>query len=315
MQNQTNMEATTPAGAVPGKPMDRKDVYTIVNERVIEKLENGCVPWRQPWSGCGIPRNIISQKAYRGINLILLSMLGYERNIFLTYRQAKDLGANIKKGEHSHMVVFWNYIKQQPDNEDTAQPKQQPKRKPLLRYYHVFNIEQCENIPPQYQIHRDVCYPIPTCESILTLMPQRPTIFHKADYAFYSPVGDYIGIPPQRSFRSPAAYYSTLFHELVHSTGHVSRLNRPDLMEMAAFGSEVYSKEELVAEIGACYLQSLTAITSEFEQSAGYIQHWISKLRNDKRLIFSAAAHAQKAVDFILNIPFDAAEEAIAFAA
>ena len=274
-----------------------KDVYAIVNERIINQLKKGTVPWRVPWNEAGPPVNLISKRPYRGINIMLLSSLGYEQNLFLTFKQIKDAGGKIIKDEKGHMVVYWNYI--EIDLRDQMNEK---KKLPYLRYYKVYNVAQCENLPEElFPTPTEEKEPIAVCEQIICGMPKQPVIQHKENSAWYNPVTDLVNVPKLKSFTSRESYYSTLFHELVHSTGHVSRLDRKDLLQMSELGSEAYSHEELVAEIGTCYLQTTAGITSEFEQSAAYINGWLEKLQNDKKFIFSASTHAQKAVDFMLN--------------
>ncbi len=278
----------------------KKDVYEIITSRIIEQLEQGRVPWKQPWKESGLPQNLISKRHYRGINLWLLLTLGYSKNYFLTLKQINDLGGKVKKGEKSCPVVFWTWIEPKPDSPPET------KKKPLLRYYMVFNIEQCENIPegiiPSVE-QREVHNPIVQCEKIVEAMPKKPKITHKEAQAFYDPARDYINMPKPKSFESSESYYDTLFHELVHSTGHSSRLNRKEITGTAKLGDEAYSSEELVAEIGACYLCSHAGIEElGFENSVAYIQSWLKKLKDDKRCVIFAAAKAQKAVDFILNV-------------
>jgi len=301
------MEATkTSAATEVLQPTTRKDVYSIVNERIIEKLEQGTVPWQQPWTVAGVPMNGISKRAYRGINVMLLAMLGYEHNIFMTFKQIKEIGGTVKRGEHGNMVVFWNYVERseaQKERNDGTPIEEMAKKVPMLRYYSVYNVAQCEGIPEKYLAKEAHAWePIQKCDEIVSAMPQQPRIVHSKQSAFYDPLKDYVNMPKYNTFIRPEAYYSTLFHELVHSTGHNSRLERKGLLEMAEFGSEPYSQEELVAEIGTCYLQSYAGITTEFEQSAAYIEHWLKVLRGDHRFIFTASTQAQKATDFILNI-------------
>lgn len=283
------------------------DVYSLINERIIEQLEKGTAPWRKPWTDNGMPQNIITKKPYRGLNLMLLAMAGYEQNYFITFKQLKAIGGKVKKDEKGHPVIFWKNAEQAPEGETDRSEKGKP---PVLRYYTVFNISQCENIPdshmpPPFREARD----IPTCEEIVKNMPSCPPIKHKEQKAYYNPLEDFVNMPKKGSFKSDESYYCTLFHELVHSTGHHSRLNRMALVQMSEFGGEEYSHEELVAEIGTCYLQSFVDIQSEFTQSTAYIHGWLQRLRNDKRFIFSAANQAQKAVDYILNIKEEVAEE------
>lgn len=277
------------------------DVYEIVTNRIIELLEAGTVPWQQPWTEAGVPMNLISKRPYRGINLWLLLSLNYERNLFLTWDQLKKLGGSVQKDQHGHVVVFWKKAKK--EKEEGAQ---EDKSKPLtlLRYYKVFNIEQCRDIPADIipPLIKEEVEPLAECEAIPMSMPGCPVIKHKENRAFYHVGEDYINMPKKKSFKSIEAYYSTLFHELVHSTGAEKRLGRKTLTEMAEFGSETYSIEELIAEMGSAYLNSFTGILEkELQSSAAYIQGWLGKLKNDKRFIISASGQAQKAVDFILG--------------
>ncbi len=303
------METQRPARPAPHEGQAIKtpgnDVYSIVTGRIIEHLKKGTVPWRQPWTEAGIPRNLISQRPYRGINVMLLAMLGYEQNLFLTFKQVRDLGGSVKRGEHSHMVVYWNYVERhqaQVERNDGTPLEHMAKKVPMLRYYAVFNVSQCDGLPGKYLLKEENTWaPFESCDEIIDKMPSKPKVTHKEQKAYYDPLKDIVNMPKYNTFARPEAYYATFFHELVHSTGHRSRLDRKDVLQMSEFGSESYSHEELVAEIGTCYLQSYVGITSEFEQSAAYIQSWLSKLKNDARFIFSASTQAQKATDFILN--------------
>lgn len=277
------------------------DVYQIINDKIIEQLTKGTVPWRKPWTSAGLPQNVISKQFYRGINMMMLGMEGYEHNLFLSFKQVHDIGGKVKKGEKGHMVVYWSQVDNKQEGAEQVEENKEQKKKSILRYYYVFNIAQCEKIPDKYlPVERETKELVP-CEAIVKAMPQCPPIRHKENSAFYNFKEDFVNMPKKKSFKKDESYYSTLFHELVHSTGNESRLKRETLMQMAEFGGEVYSLEELIAEIGTCYLQSFAGITSEFHQSAAYIQGWLGKLKNDKRFIFQAAKAAQKAVDFILN--------------
>ena len=282
----------------------RIDVYKIINDRIIEQLEKGTMPWRKPWTSAGLPLNIISKRPYRGINMILLAMEGYEHNLFLSFKQVGDIGGKVKKGEKGHMVVYWNQGDSKQDKSAPVDESTESKKKAILRYYYVFNVAQCENIPEKYLPKEREATELPSCEAIVSAMPQCPPIKHKEQIAFYNVKDDFVNMPKKRSFKSDESYYSTLFHELVHSTGHESRLKRETIMQMAEFGGEVYSLEELIAEMGTCYLQSFAGITGQFQQSAAYIKGWLGKLKGDKRFIFQASKAAQKATDFILNIKY-----------
>lgn len=284
------------------------DVLGIITSKIIEHLEKGTVPWRKPWADGGMPQNIVSKQYYRGINMLLLAAEQYEHNLFLSFKQVGDIGAKVKKGMKGHIVVYWNKKENKPEaSTEDAQVSEQ-KAKAILRYYYVFNVAQCENIPEKYLPQERETTELPTCEAIVNNMTNCPPIRHKENAAFYNFKEDFVNMPKKRSFKNDEAYYSTLFHELVHSTGHASRLNRDTIVQMAEFGSELYSIEELVAEIGTCYLQSYAGIQDQFLASTAYIQGWLSKLKNDRRLIFTAAKVAQKAVDYILDVKSEAEE-------
>lgn len=275
------------------------NVYEIVNNRIIELLEKGVVVWQKPWTEAGLPKNLISGRNYRGINVWLLNSLGYSKNNFLSFKQVKELGGSVKKDEKGNIIVFWKWIEKV--NKETKEIE----KTPLLRYYRVFNVEQCidipiEKLPPKVERKND---PIQTCEEIIHHMPKHPDIRHNENRAYYHKVDDYINIPKIENFKDSQSYYGTLFHELVHSTGHKERLDRREVTQSNAFGSKDYSVEELTAEMGASYLKSYAGIPIEkLENNAAYIQHWLERLKKDHKCIVYASAQAQKATDFILNI-------------
>ena len=274
------------------------DVYALVTNRIIELLEKGTIPWKQPWMETGIPMNLISKRSYRGITLWLLLSLNYPRNLFLTWDQIKKLGASVKQGEHGHIVVFWRTVEKPGETEG-----EEPKTSSLLRYYKVFNIEQCRDLPGDLvpETVPAIEDPLKQCEAIVLNMPSCPDIQYLEPHPFYDPFYDRINMPKRRSYKRKEAYYATLFHELVHSTGHENRLNRKSITEMAKFGSELYSIEELIAELGSAFLCSTAGILeTEIADTVAYIQGWLSKLRNDKRFIIQASSHAQQAIDFII---------------
>jgi antirestriction protein ArdC len=277
------------------------DVYQLVTDRIIALLEAGTVPWQKPWSDAGVPMNVMSKRPYRGINLWLLLALPYERNLFLTWDQLKKIGGSVNKDEHGHIVVFWKNVAKKPEELGTDG---KPKTTPMLRYYKVFNIEQCKDIPQDLipELVNDEADPLLECEGIINTMPNCPTITFKENKAFYNIEKDFINMPKKKSFATQESYYSTLFHELVHSTGAEKRLGRKSITDMAEFGSESYSQEELIAELGASYLCGFSGILEkEIVHSAEYLAGWLSKLRDDKRFIIQASGQAQKAVDLILN--------------
>ena len=283
-------------------------VYDIITSRIMEKLEQGAVPWQQPWnSTAGMPRNLLSQKAYRGINVWVLASAGYSSPYWLTYRQAQEIGEHVRRGEHGYPVVFWKFVEREEETQDGEERKD--KRIPLARLYTVFNVRQCE-LPERLQlflkidnaIGADTHRRIEACERIIASMPNRPAIRHGEARAYYRPAVDTVNMPERRLFPKAEHYYSVLYHELTHSTGHVSRLARETLRDIVAFGDTNYSKEELTAEMGAAYLCGVAGIANEtVDNSAAYIAGWLSTLRNDPRLVIVAAAQAQKAADYILG--------------
>ena len=235
------------------------------------------------------------------MNFLLLNTLAYPQNEFLTFKQVQDLGGRVIKGEKAHLVALWVWIE-----EDATKRKQEVKGRkiPLLRYYFVFNVSQCSGLPVRaVPLEPKPNDPIEKCEGIVASMPNCPKILHNENEAYYHVWADFINMPKMQMFESSQGYYATLFHELIHSTGHESRLNRKELMEQTKFGSELYSIEELTAEIGSCYLTSFAGIAMNgLTNSVAYLQGWLDRLKNDKRLIIYASAHAQKAVDHVLNI-------------
>jgi antirestriction protein ArdC len=292
---------------------EKRDVFAIVTNRILEHLERGTVPWKKPWTDSGLPRNLVTGKPYHGINVWLLNALGYEQNIFLTFNQVKSLGGLIRAGEKSHLVIFWKWVEDEK-NADFID-EQGKKLRPLLRYYLVFNVAQCSNLPEDFlpiAIPTSKNDPIKACEEVIDLMPHAPEIRHRGDEAYYHPFFDFINMPFRERFINSETYYATLFHELIHSTGHQTRLNRKELQIAAPKDFGAYSQEELTAEIGACYLSSYTGIDGwDFTNHVAYIQGWLEKLRNDKRCIVYASAQAQKATDYILNDRFRYTDHAI----
>lgn len=214
----------------------------------------------------------------------------------MTFNQVKEIGANVKKGEHGHIVVFSKKPELKTDENGNEE-----KTKPVLRYYIVFNISQCENIPEKYiqPLPEHENEPLQRCAELIEWMPNRPEIVQENHKAYYRISSDTINMPRMEAFIDSPSYYATLFHELIHSTGHQSRLDRKSLTER---DMENYSIEELTAEIGACYLMSLTGIADAMiPNSAVYIESWLKHLKNDRKYIFIAASQAQKAVDYILG--------------
>lgn len=289
------MDAQTPTST-------KIDVYELVTNRIIELLEQGTVPWQQPWIDAGLPMNLISKRPYRGINLWLLLSLKYEHNLYLTWDQLKKIGGSVNQGEHGCVVVFWKEVSKQPEE---LNGNGKPKTIRMLRYYKVFNVAQCRELPgsviESMNDGSDNTI-LPDCGAIAKNMPMPPLIVLQGKKAYYESSKDQVVLPQLKSFKSTESYYATLWHELVHSTGSEKRLGRKSITQMAEFGSDTYSVEELIAELGASYLCSLTGILQkQIKNSAAYINGWLAQLKNDKRFIIEASGQAQKAVDWILN--------------
>lgn len=241
-------------------------VYEIITDRVVSAIESGNVlPWRKTWRASGgLPRNLTSGKMYRGINVFLLAMLGYKNPFFLTFNQCKGLKGKVTKGSKGCPVIFWKW----PTPEDKQRAEAEGKTAyPICRYYTVFNISQCDGIThkrltewedKQAEAEAetvDANETIEAAENIVSNWENGCAIEHEKTRAYYSPLEDTIGMPNLADFETPPAYYSTLFHEMTHATGHHSRLNRFSETEpVGTFGSASYSKEELAAEMGASFL-------------------------------------------------------------
>lgn len=281
-------------------------VYEIVTERIIKSLESGVIPWKKPWK-TGMPMNFVSKKPYRGINPFLLT--GRKSPYWMSFKQMVALGGKLKEDDKkASMVIFWKFVDTDEKDDDGK-----TKKAPMLRYYNVFNLDQIEGIEVPEEEKLEFT-PIEQADKIITGYTFRngPSILHLNEgKACYSPSADSITMPQKESFIGVGEYYSTLFHEMVHSTGHKSRLARPEVMDIIRFGSDTYAQEELVAEIGSSFLQAETGIenTAVQQNSEAYIKSWIQKLQNDKKFVVIASAKAQRAVDHILDRKFEEVED------
>jgi len=280
--------------------MKRKSVYEIVTDRILAELEKGTIPWKRPWSGLERPRNWKTGREYSGINLFLLPPGEYA-----TYRQITEAGGRVKRGEKAYIVVFWKFVDVEDETIDreTGERKVTSRQIPFLRYYSVFNIEtQAEGVESKVSPVRNHD-PILKCERIISTYTQNngPAIRRGGHSAFYDMVADVVTLPKPEMFKSAENYYATLFHEIVHSTGHPSRLNRN---LGTAFGTEPYSREELIAELGAAFLAAHVEIDNDTlnGNAAAYIAGWTKELKNDPKAIVIAAGKARKAVDYILGM-------------
>lgn len=276
-------------------------VNQIITDRIIERIQaTGELPWQKPWkSSNSVPRNIITGKNYRGINAFLLHSMGYSNPFWLTFNQANQLGGKVKMGEKSTPVVFWKLI----ENLNAASENESAKSIPILRYYNVFNADQCEGLPSNKLQVVESAEPVPridTAEQIVANMPNRPEITFDAREAFYLSIKDVVRMPKKETFRDAESLYSVLFHELAHSTGHKCRLNRKGFSEEST--KEKYSFEELVAELTSAFLCGCSGILTKTEEnSVAYLQGWLKKLAADSSMLVKAGAAAQKAFDYITN--------------
>jgi len=271
------------------------DIYAEITNRIVSEMESGLIPWQKPWVASGGCVSYATGKPYSLLNQMLLGRPGE----YATFKQIQQAGGYVKKGQKASMVVFWKWIEQ--EDEETGEKKEIP----FLRYYNVFHIDQCEGLMRKHS------KPLPQtanadqkAEAIICdyLRASGVKLNHEqGDKAFYRPSDDSITLPLLAQFRETAEYYSTAFHELIHSTGHMSRLNR--LEKTAFFGTEAYSKEELVAEIGASALVNVAGLetANSFRNNTAYVQNWLTVLKNDKRFIVSASGKAEKAVNLILG--------------
>ena len=279
-----------------------KSVYEMVTDRIINQLEQGVIPWQKPWTGIRSGAfNRISKKSYSLLNQMLLKHEGE----YATFKKWADLGGHVRKGEKSEMVCFW---KIQPIEEEQEDGTKIVKQIPLLRYYNVFHISQVEGVEPLQEEELNDIEPIEKAEKVLHDYWKREniTVKHMAgNRAYYSPTLDMICLPLFEQFTNSSEYYSTAFHESVHSTMKEDRCNRAEDRKgkLVSFGSADYSKEELCAEIGSATILNIIGIETKgsFTNSAAYIQNWLSVLRNDVKFIVSASSKAEKAVKYFMG--------------
>ena len=290
----------------------KKSAYQQAADVLIAQLEAGTVPWRKPWVSAGMPRNLVSKKEYRGINVILLGLTHYPSPLWLTFNQAKALGGTINKGEKGTHIVLWKptvWKKKEENGEETRRGGM------FCRSYVVFNLAQCnEEFRLKYEPVKPVgpVEDLPAAEAIWANYPDRPE-YQESDAAWYRPSADLIGMPARTAFKEQREFYSTLFHEMVHSTGAAKRLNREGVAKTDYKGSERYSAEELVAEFGSAMLCAVCGIApSVVENQAAYIKHWLEtlKFKSNEKMLMQAVSAAQKACDHIRAVKFEQAPEA-----
>lgn len=290
------------------------DLYQEVTSKIISMLEQGVAPWRRTWSTYGLAKNYATGHVYTGINFILMNNTVHHVPYFMTFNQVRTMGGKLKKGAKAEKVIYFNVVYKDRDNRTVSSDEAthlynigaEVKTLKFIKYYNVFNISDLEGIELDIpEIHLKPNEKIGKCESIVENMPKCPEIKHiDSKGAFYSPGLDIVNMPQIEQFESAEEYYATLFHELIHSTGHATRLTREEVMNPHAFGSKPYSREELVAEMGASFLCSSVQIDFDkiFENNVAYLAGWLKVLKEDSKFIFKVASEAQKGVDFILNL-------------
>lgn len=293
-------------------------VYEVITDRIISLLEKGTVPWHKPWKGnADAPRNLTTMKEYRGVNVFVLGSAPYDSPYWLTFVQAHERGGRIKKGEKGWPVVYWKRLNQNQKSGGSSEDEEEENPAPAKSYsswrkgfhlYHtVFNSEQCEGIEtPSINVEPSTFSPLELCERVAEGYPSpKPLVEKNHGAAFYRPSTDLVGMPKPERFDRSEDFYSMLFHELTHSTGHSSRLNRKEVVQGGYFGSNDYSREELVAEMGAAFLDGHCGIESKLlDNSVAYINNWLKNLDKDPRLVVQAGAQAQRASDYILGVKY-----------
>ena len=293
--------------------------YELVTDRLIELLENGVAPWKRNFKVNRItdPQNFVSKNTYKGINYFLLEGMqfykGYSSNKWMTFNQAKANGGKVNKGEKGTPVTYFNFLMKDANGKKTMDEKQAVEKIPFFKHSYVFNLDQIEGIDedaePIASPNDEEIEPIEAAQNIIDNMPNKPSIsidnnkLSARGNPCYSPSRDEVRMPEINSFKDAENYYAVFFHELIHSTGHKSRLDRKGVATSSSFGDEVYSKEELVAEMGAAFLCNESRIDNSeiMENSAAYLQSWIKVLKGDCKLAVQAASAAQKASNYILG--------------
>ena len=279
----------------------KRGLYADVTARIVAELEAGAAPWVKPWSvtpGANTPCNAVSNRPYSGCNVVLLWMaqaVGYRAPRFLTFKQALELGGNVRKGERGTKVYF---VKQLQVRDEGAEDSSFARLIPMMREYTVFNVDQCENLPESALTSKPMRVRNPDARDGLAddfLRSTGADIREGHGEAYYVPSHDFISMPAFKGFKGADHFYNVTFHELTHWTGHKARLDR-DLKNR--FGSRDYAAEELIAELGAAFLCAEIGFDGDV-RSAGYIASWIELLKADKRAFFTACSRASKAVDYL----------------
>ncbi|MCD2323282.1 ssDNA-binding domain-containing protein [Sphingomonas sp. IC-56] len=287
---------------------NRTSIYAEVTSQVIAELEQGRLPWAQPWDaaacGCAMPTNAVSGRRYSGINVLILWAAviegGYASQGWLTYRQAQAAGGNVRKGERGTTICYADRFTPRDEAERARDEDREARQLAFLKRFTVFNIDQCEGLPASFTPEPQVepagpfdCVP----EADALMEASGADLRIGGGEAYYSPSGDYVAVPPQLAFHSKINWYRTVLHELGHWTGHRTRLNRD---QAGGFGSAAYAREELVAEMASAFTCASLSIRPTVRH-ADYIGSWLAVLRDDEKAIFRAASAASKAADFLLG--------------
>ena len=278
-------------------------VYNFITDRIIEQMDKGIIPWKQPWARMddypGSPRNLVSKKAYHGMNVLLLGMTGYENPFWLTQNQLRSMN-NKPVDEYDYTpVIFYTMVEDKELDENGKK-----KHRPILRYYKLFNVEQADKkiVIPEIKEPEPVCEftPLERAEDLLQSIPDPCPVTFGGGRAFYSPRKNFIRVPEKNLFDSTEFFYATLFHEISHSTGHKSKLNREIINH---FGTKKYAKEELTAEMSSNFIMNELGIVTEDTENntVAYLQNWKQKLRDDPSIMIQAAGKAQKVCDYLFN--------------
>lgn len=300
--------------------MSNNNIYQMVTDRILAQMKNGIIPWRKPWASVGTdnPDEVAvsheTGKHYSFLNQLLCGGPGE----YVTFNQVQKLGGKIKKGEKSRIIVFWHQYVKKAKDEIITTPEDAPEDENVrygwyLKYYNVWEINQCEGIESRWKKVEGVTEeprlkPEAAAEKIIEeylAQPSHPNLVIKvSNKAYYQPSTDTVVAPQLSQYENVAEYYSTLFHEMGHSTGHKDRLNRKGVVDMDFFGSHQYSQEELIAEMTAAMLCHKAGLDSEkaFVNSVSYIQHWFNSLKKDPKMFITAAGQAEKAAKWILGI-------------
>lgn len=294
------------------------DVYQMVTDKILKQIEEtGVLPWTKPWKAASLnghgafPMNGKTRRRYDGVNFFLLQCSGYSSPYWFTFKQIEELKGSIIKGEKATQIVFWKINLYDEKDEVTGEMKS--KKVPLLRYYNVFNLEQCEGInidaaaPVTPSEPAQINTPLELGQMVIDqygrLQPALSIQVRESNEAYYQPGRDLVNMPEINQFESSEAFYSVFFHELAHSTGHTTRLNRKEIAEGSVFGSGGYGQEELTAELTAAFICAEVGISNETTEtrSAAYIKNWMNTIKADKKLFIMAAGRANKAAHLILN--------------